>query len=681
MYKYYFQPLVWLIVPLITGILCRIEFCYGTQLLKYILLGLWILLLVLFPVRKKALIYPALCGFFLIGGYYLTDLQLPENTESSFIHRSSSSCMLMLTEPLREKNGHIRTVAEVKYIRDAGWTKSQGKVLVYFPDSTGLDRYGYGDEFLVSGNIKPIDSPKNPHEFNYQAYLYYRNIYGMVHVNTANAVYMGNSGSYFLRKVYSWHSQLIKMLKESLSAKDERGVATGLLIGNTDEIDQEVMNFFSRSGTLHILSVSGMHVGLIFLFAGYIMKTCFGNRLKLLQLTSILLLLWIYAGITGFVPPVIRSCLMLSVFIIGKGLYRTTDGLYTLFSSAFVLLLINPLYLMDIGFQLSYLSLGGILLMQPVIHKLWEPSGWLKKEIWTLVTASIAAQLFTFPISIYYFGGFPSYFIIANLVIIPLSTLAIYSGIFLISTFPIGLLKKFFVFSTFNTIKMLNHLAGWISGLPASYISLNFNSYETFLLYIIILLWILSVKLKRSVFLLCGLLLLTLFLSLHICRFQEASKQNAIFVYQVRNGTVVGFMHHFHQINFISGANYLYHTSNNTKAALIAEEKELLLDADTITPWLLKKQGLVKFGNKMIYICQRNWHFQENENKIKIDFIVLTNNAYTSIPELLKVFEFKTLVTDGTDKDRYIQNLRKQCELYHIQLYATKESGAYCYTF
>ena len=207
-----------------------------------------------------------------------------------------------------------------------------------------------------------------------------------------------------------------KFFKENKLEGKEYAVVSALVAGYTDDLDIETMKAFADTGTLHVLSVSGMHVGIIYyvlnLLLLFLSKHRYGNILRVLILLSFL---WLYSMITGMSAAVMRSAAMLSFIIVGKSFNRYVNTYNIIAASIFFLLIMNPFTLMDVGFQLSYISVIGIIWLQPHIYSIFDFNTKWKDEIWKVVSVSIAAQIATFPLGIFYFHQFPNYFLPSNL--------------------------------------------------------------------------------------------------------------------------------------------------------------------------------------------------------------------------------------------------------------------------
>jgi competence protein ComEC len=206
-------------------------------------------------------------------------------------------------------------------------------------------------------------------------------------------------------------------------------VAEALLLGIKDDLDDSVSDAYSTSGTLHVLAVSGLHVALIFAILGKILHGLYSVRFGSITALSIQIgATWFYAVLSGFSPSIIRAAVMLSLISIGKNMKRRPSSGNMLLASAFFILIADPDSLFDLGFQLSYLAVTGIIYLAEPIENLILVKYRLLSLLWESASVTIAAQLFTTPLILYHFGRFPIYFLLANLTIVPWSSLILYAG-------------------------------------------------------------------------------------------------------------------------------------------------------------------------------------------------------------------------------------------------------------
>lgn len=280
---------------------------------------------------------------------------------------------------------------------------------------------------------------------------------------------------------------LWKSMQLQLSDSLTLSLVSALVIGERSDMPQEIIQAFSATGTIHVLSVSGMHVGLIFLVLNTLFKKEKWTGKKIAIKTFIILAaLWTYALVTGFSPSVLRAVAMLSLIVFGQAILMRTNIYNILSASAFLLLCYDASLLYNAGFQLSYLAVAGIALFHPFISALWIPKNKWVDKIWQLCSVSFSAQMATFPLALYHFGTFPNYFLITNLIIIPLSTIILFGGILLLVTFWIPLIGGAVGFALQKLVGFLAYMVMQFASLPGAVTEVHIDFTDCILIYCLI---------------------------------------------------------------------------------------------------------------------------------------------------------------------------------------------------
>jgi competence protein ComEC len=273
--------------------------------------------------------------------------------------------------------------------------------------------YKVGSKLFIDAGVERINSLKIPNNFNFSKYLSRRNVASRLIINT----YVETTDGYNLsRKIED------KIDNSSLSDLS-KGLFKALVLGRKEGLPDELLDSFSDSGIMHLLALSGLHIGILTIILMFLLKPIkLLRRGKLIRSIMVVLLLWNYAYITGFSPSIIRATIMFSIIVIGHGMRREVNIFNSLAIAALVLLIINPNFLFDVGFQLSFSAVIGIVWIYPLLGRLWRPRNKAVRYLWSLLIVSISAQVATFPFTVYYFHKFSGLFFIANIIEIPLIT-------------------------------------------------------------------------------------------------------------------------------------------------------------------------------------------------------------------------------------------------------------------
>ena len=399
-----------------------------------------------------------------------------------------------------QKGAYFKSTVKLNLGKEEVWKPINGKVNLYV--KANEMPFTYGDELLIKGEPKLLTEPLNPEEFNYKRYLSFLTIYHQQFINCADLMVLSsNNGNPLIASSLKLRNHFSSILEQHIHGVQELAIAKALLLGNKEELDNDIKNTYAASGAMHVLAVSGLHVGIIYFMVLFILRIVpVAYRKEWLIALIAIPLLWAYAFITGMSPSVLRAVTLFTILAIGKSIGRQSSMLNMLAVSAFILLLFNPFLLMQVGFQLSYIAVMGIIFIYPLIRKLWLPTTRLSIFFWDVTAISIAAQIATFPLSILYFHRFPPYFLISNLVVIPAATLIVWVGIvlFFFSWFSISIASVLGAFLAF-IIKAVNAVLAFIFHLPGSDLdSIYLDVPQTWVLYCMIgFLMLFFVELKR----------------------------------------------------------------------------------------------------------------------------------------------------------------------------------------
>jgi competence protein ComEC len=340
-------------------------------------------------------------------------------TQVDAVFEQTHTFNLVLREKLKSSTSSQRYIALVQQIDT---TNCSGKILLNIKKDSLHHSFIIGNRLQIQGNLYPNVTPKNPNQFDYGSYLKNKQIYGQLYADGSDI----KISTQIEKDIWYYAAQIRNTIITNLT-KDgfnstELNVAVALILGQQQDIDPEISKDYQYAGAVHILSVSGLHIGFLLLFVTFILKPIPNTKKgSLLKLVIILCSLWLFGILAGLAPSVVRSVTMFSFVAIGQHLRRSVNIYHTLLVSILLILLVQPGFLFDVGFQLSYLALFFILWFHPLLSKIWTPKNKISKYIWDILSVSFAAQIGTLPLSLYYFHQFPGLFFITNLVIIPLT--------------------------------------------------------------------------------------------------------------------------------------------------------------------------------------------------------------------------------------------------------------------
>jgi len=682
-------PYIRLIFPLIAGILLAIKFDSTVQGLfpATLIILLVYAILVLFFSKRVGYQYRWITGVLLnlallLSGYQYTILCAPKHNSNNISHYISKhdKFIIQVTEQVTEKPNSYKVIARaISYKDSLEFAKTDGKLILYFQKDSLVKDIDFGDQLIISANLSEVSPPMNPAEFNYKRYLSNKGIYNQGYIRTGEwqiiATNKGNIAKTLGLKLRSVFMEILQ--KQNIKGK-EFAVVSAILLGYDDFLDNEQLKEFAGAGAMHILCVSGLHVGIIYFILNSLLLFLNKRRsTRILKVVILLLLIWLYALITGFSPSVLRASTMFS-FVIAGGLIKRKVNIYnSLASSAFLLMIINPFIITAVGFQLSYLAVFGIVWLYRPVYNIFIPRNWMLRKIWQISVVSLAATLATFPLSLYYFHQFPNLFLVTNLIAIPASTLIIYSGILVLLTSPIPIVSSLFSFLLVKVIWFLNYSVKLIEGLSFStfrgvYIDLN----EAILIYclIISISFLFLYRKKIYSFFTLGLLVLLLFSFFY--RSYQNTNQKKIVVYNVRNSTVIDFMDGkngtlFTDSVLINDDNKLnYHVVNNRiKSGIGRFENILNLENDLLNDHLYKNGDFIQYYDKRLIIINSEFELYPSDTKITVDYLLITNNSKIEISDLVNSFKFSEFIIDNSSSYWNANRWIEECEKAGVKYY------------
>lgn len=444
-------PFFRLIVPLIIGILLSYyKLIPFTISLLYFTISVVILFVLIFLALKRFRIQniyfqgiSVQLVLFLLGIFIEQHHHpyLEEEYFGNYIHNSEAFVVKICEQP-QVSDKTIQIKVENLIAIDSNFkipVKGMANlVLLKDSSSQSLD---YGDVLLVENRYREVEKPGNPYQFDYKKYCYNKGVKFQQFINKQHYLIVRKSdGKSFMSKIYLLQHYLLNIINRNIKTEDSRSVAFALILGYRGDISDELQKAYSGAGAIHVLAVSGLHVGIIYMILEKILLLLpFFKTNKAGKTIVLLSVIWLFALITGLPASVARAAVMFTFVIVGKSLNRPTNIYNSISVSAFFLLVYNPFLFFDVGFQLSYIAVFSIVTIQPYFQKIWTPKNKIILYFWSILTVTMAAQIGTMPLTLYYFKQFPVLFIFSNFVVIPASFVAMILGmsLFVFSFIPV----------------------------------------------------------------------------------------------------------------------------------------------------------------------------------------------------------------------------------------------------
>ncbi|MEO8794414.1 MAG: ComEC/Rec2 family competence protein [Daejeonella sp.] len=661
-------PFVRFLLPFLIGI--GLELNYNLLLSPYYyffaLSALFVCLVFLNLSYKNWSIYKSkwlpglLIYFFLIGaGFSSVFLKKEINKSNHFSRKSGDALVVNVISAPKISHNIARFLVESKQIiSPAKAVNVSGKLLLALKiDSLKPLSIKYSDQLLIDNQFTEIEPPYNPQEFDYKAFLANQQVYHQAFINQEQVyIIKHNAGNRLLNFAIELRKNLVDKIQKYFPGKESAAIASTLILGYRADLSRDVIDIFSKTGTMHVLSVSGMHVGIVFLLLSFILAPLKKRKkLNILRTAIFIFSIWFYALITGFSPSVCRAATMLTFIIVGKSINRKQNSFNLLAISAFVLLLINPFYLMDVGFQLSYLAVAGLIYLHPKIYHSFNFSNKIADFIWNYTSLSFAAQLATFPISIYYFHQFPLYFLLSNLFIVIPVALIMYAGIaFLFIPFPIILNPLGWLIS--EMIRIVSKVLQFIEHLPfASLGGLWISAFQYLMIYLIIsLLAYFIISKNKSAFKLLLVTVLIFCVTVSFKTYRDLNRKELIF-YSLRKNSGFAFIHQNESI-FISDFLADDKTkdfsvkpsleSRNVKAIKYFNFEQI----EKLDQYQFSANSF-QFANFKIFRLDRNFNKTTFQQNLKVNALMIGGNPKINLEQVLNEINCDILLLEATNPD------------------------------
>ena len=583
--------------------------------------------------------------------------------------------MAMIDSYTESKPKTYKVTAKIFAVKKGNqWLSVVGETMLYFnKEANTVPKYG--EVYVLKNTIREIEAPKNPFEFDYKTYQARKNIFTHQFLREGDFKLAGETKGWSLLKfANSLNVYTHTVFKEILDTPKQMGVAEAMIGGMKAELDFETKQWYSATGAIHVLAVSGMHVVILFVVLNKLLGL-FLDKKKPLFLVTILVLLWSYAIFTGLSPSVCRSTLMFSMIQLGTFFRRDDNPVNTLLLSAIILLIIVPTWLYDVGFQLSYLAVLGIMVIYPSLKRLfyikWKPIRW----IWEISAVSIAAQIFTLPLTLYYFHQFPNYFLLANPVVSLVSSFMLPIGLLVLFITKIPFLGTAFGIVFKWLIDILNYSVYLISELPnALTTGLSISITTVILLFLIIAFILLFFKNKEAIYL--KLIAIT-------CLFLSISGANQLFKQNKQKEITFHFIPNGWGISVIEGRSATFISTDSLCNEPLVYQFHLknYYDAKGIKNY--KTQKVADQGNFIINNDFGNIQWMKTPNGQIIEknskYLVCSENA---IKELENLSEFNgTIILDGSNKKWVVEKIKAEAEQKKKKLVVLYDTGSKTLTF
>ncbi len=542
-----------------------------------------------------------------------------------------------------------------------------GKCLLNISKDSLNATYNIDDELIAHTSFKSVPFPLNPNQFDYKSYLKKQYIYHQISIKNHSVLKLKRPQT----TIYGLADQLRQTINIKLKhysfKPEELSIINALLLGQRQDLSLDIQESYVNAGAIHILAVSGLHVGIILLILSHLLKPIERfKKGKLIKVIILITLLWSFALIAGLSASVTRAVTMFSIVAIALHWKRATNIYNTLAISIFILLLCKPLFLFDVGFQMSYLAVISIVSIQPLLYKIWQPKWKVIDYFWQILTVTIAAQFGVVPISLYYFHQFPSLFFISNLAIIPFLGLILGFGILVIILSLFDSLPQFLANLYGIIIRIMNDIVEWVSNQELFVLkNISFDIQHVLAFYGLIITSVFLFKVrdfKRIVFFLISVL------TVQGVYIHSAFNNNEAFIilHKSRYSLIL------HKVNSELRISHNFDSIALSKDRVIANYSV----GNFITSNTLDTlQSVYQFQNKTILVIDSLGVY--NVKSFEPDYVLLRNSPKINMDRVIDSINPKHIIADGSNYTSYVNRWKQTCLKRKLPFHHTREKGAF----
>ncbi len=680
-------PFLSIFIPFVIGLISYTYFPKTTFLFIPIFFIAWLLFFIFeqspFEFKLK---YNWLRGFIILTAifscgfltHYLRDSSVTMFSEK----KDTSHLIVQVKTPPQEKDNTFKCEVEIiKSIENDKQLTESIKSFIYLKKADSLNetinKIEVGSQLLIANKLQPITNRGNPGEFDYARFCANKEVKEQAFLSQTEWKLLDTKNATFI-PFAKWSRNIRNILAQNIPDTSSWGIAQALLVGYRQDISAETYQAYTNTGLVHLIAISGLHMGIfyggIFWLLGWLP---FFKKNKRTRIIISLCFMWLFAFITALPPSVLRAAIMFSFLGLGQMMFRRTHSLNFLFASAFVLLIYNPNFIYDVGFQLSYCAVLGILLFYRPINNLFYFKNKLIRYCWSLMCISLAVQVLTFPLSIYYFHQLPVLFLLTNLVAIPLVTLIIYGEILIIVSSFLPTVSKIIGYTVSKIILALNNFIQRTS--EFSFVRIKEISLEPsqlvlcYMLILFISIWLLN---KKRTFAFPALITMLLLLGNSLFIKAKSLKQEKLIIYNNYEQPYIEYIRANNSIaldtvltdqlfnveKYISEpARIHFHTAIQSRIAKTISSNEHL--------------DMISIGNSTIIRLRKSYKLKL-ANPIKTDYLIISDKYIRNLQEMVKCFNPKEIIIDGNIPLWKVKTLKSELSALALPVHIVPEQGA-----
>ncbi|WP_084426897.1 ComEC/Rec2 family competence protein [Aequorivita capsosiphonis] len=606
-------------------------------------------------------------SFFAIG-YVSYQMRLPEFEAEHYSHLEFDDTpeiiQLKIEQPIKPDKFNLKYFATVLAVNGS---PKKGKILLNISKDSLQKSIIPDDIILVYAPILEIPKPLNPHQFDYSEYMRSMEIYGQLRVSEKTILKTRKGTSTLLGTAQNFRASLVEKLQKTKLKTDERAIIQALVLGEKRDIDKNLYNDYAAAGAVHILAVSGLHVGILYFIFVFLFKII--TRWKygiFLHSVIIVVLLWGFAVLSGLSPSVTRAVTMFTFFAMAKLINRESNSLNTLFLSFLTLLIINPLWLFKVGFQFSYLAVFFIVWLLPIFLKIGYSKYKLLRNAWGIVSVTICAQIGVFPLSLYYFHQFPGLFLITNIVVLPFLAILMCGGILIVLLASLNSLPDWLAEVYNYLLEALNDFIHFIASQDAFLLKgIHFSAFKVVGFYLLIIAMAFLFKKVNYKRLMASLVAISLLIAVYIYD-EFRIPWNELWIFQKSKHTSIGYKNGKNFILFKKDSATIHSDSYPIHSYKTA------INISNYSEDVLPK--IFQYKKKNILVLDSLGLFPKKKN---IHTLIITNSPRINLNRIIDSLKPTQVIADGSNYFSYVNQWEKTCKLKKLPFYHTAKQGAF----
>jgi competence protein ComEC len=563
-----------------------------------------------------------------------------------------------------------------------------GNVILFLDDTPFSDSIRYGDRIGFQATVRPTEPPKNPNAFDYSRYLHFQNIHYQAFVKPDSMLRISEGHGWLIwEKAYESRTRLLSLLQKYFPTVDEYAVASALLVGYTDDLSDDMRTAYAETGSMHALAVSGTHIGMLYVGLMFMIGRLRlrGKYGRLLEMLLVLTAIWAFTFLTGATASVLRASVMFSVYMLGKSFWREASAWNVLPASAFILLIYNPFMLFNVGFQLSYAAVAGMVFFYPRFYKMFPPmSRWVDEPLQVFLVG-MAAQLGTLPLSLFYFNQFPVYFWLAGWVVVFIGAVFLWGGAMLVLLdWMSQTLADWLGVALYQMLLWMNKIIFFIQGIPGGVLrNVWIPSWVVLVLYACLVLLGAAMVSRRGKWIAAFVGVMALLGAYRSISVTDKQVQRKTVIYSVNKARLMDFFEGDQVVSLsdtLTKKQELFAAQAHRTASGMRDKRSVLLGDSTffIDRNLLIDPPFIQFFNqKMVLLDDVAWIRRGDPDPVPVDVLLLSKSPKVSIAECRERFPCEVLVFDASNSFKQIKRWREECETMGWRYHDVRTMGAW----